>query len=270
MATASVTVRGTPDNPIFDFDIPQGEQGPPGGIVLGSLLTTIHLDTILASGMYRQDNASNVSTALGYPVNGVAGCLMVLERVVGATVFQIWHPILRPELTYKRMYSSGVWTPWKIHASARVDQTAGRVIYQYDDVNSREQIIYGDTGWRNVTADMINGFTSQLYIRRTNNTVFLEGIVLPPDPMVTGDFYQVPTAFQWTALVNVRVQGRMANSTDPFWLARKAPTSPLTVENINGSWVAGRGGFAISTSWSTAATWPTSLPGTAVGSVPNL
>jgi hypothetical protein len=258
MANASVTVTGTPDAPIFNFDIPQGEKGDVGGIVLGSLLTSIHLDTILISGVYRQDDGSKAGPALGYPYSNSGGILLVFERIVTTSVQQEWHPHTRPELIFTRTYSSGTWTAWKAHASTRVDTTAGRVFYQWDNVNDREQLVYGDTGRRNMNSLILNVGAGSVILSRYGTMVTL----------LFADFQDttVGSTVSWPNLIPVGF--RPAN-----WIYMPIPSGrTVTIQNAgqvssnNHSSTVYQG----SLSWRTDEAWPTTLPGTAVGSIPNI
>lgn len=260
MALASVTVTGTPENPILNFDIPQGEKGEPGGIVYGTDIGSTHIDTLLVSGLFRQSNATNVTTALGYPANaaGGGGNLMVIERIQGSTVHQIWYPISRPELSFKRTYLSGTWSAWKTFTSSRVDQTAGRAIYQWDDVNQREQLIYGDTGRRNMNSLIPNVGSGSVILSRYGNMVTL----------LFADFQDttVGATVAWPNLIPVGF--RPAN-----WIYMPIPSS-RTVTIQNAGQVSSNNHSATvyqgSLSWRTDEAWPTTLPGVAVGSVPNV
>lgn len=50
-----------------------------------------------------------------------------------------------------------------------VSETAGRTVTIWDYLNNREQLIYGDTGWK--TATLINGWTGTVQYRRELNRV---------------------------------------------------------------------------------------------------
>jgi hypothetical protein len=258
VANASVTITGTPEAPIFNFDIPQGEQGPPGGIAIGSLLTSIHLDTILASGVYRQDDGSKASPALGYPYSNSGGILLVFERIVNTSVQQDWRPQTRPELIFTRTYSSGTWTAWKVHAATRVDTTAGRAIYQWDNVNDREQLIYGDTGKRILNSFIPNAGSGNVLLSRTGQMVTL----------LLGDFQDTTagTNIVWTNLIPAGF--RPAN-----WVYMPIPSSRVLVIQNGGTVTCGQHSGTVyqgSISWRTDEAWPTTLPGTASGVIPNI
>lgn len=252
----------------FEFYIPAGSKGDPGGFTSTVVAANTDLDLLLTEGLYQCTIGTDANaSALAHLPMHEAGSLMITKS--GNNSVQIQTYITNTKSIYVRRRFSGAWGPWRAFTPSRTDLTAGRAMYTWDEQNQREQLTYGDTGWRNVTADLLNGYTGNVYLRRIGYTVFCEGTPTPPDPMVSGDFYQVPVPFQWTSLQNVRFNSRMAGSLDPFWLVRKGPTLPLSVENINGSWAPARGGFAFATSWATANAWPTTLPGTAVGAVPS-
>jgi hypothetical protein len=272
VANASVTITGTPEAPIFNFDIPQGEQGPPGGIVLGADLSTIHLNTILTAGTYRQTQGANVSTTLGYPVTTNATCVMQVWGVSATNVVQ------RMEFTigtyarrvfWERVSSDGgtTWSTWAVYASARVDQTAGRAIYQWDDANNREQLIYGDTGVRDVKLDIKNGWTvSLMSLRRVGSMVTFGFYSMNPAAKTDPVAYSMPSGFRpasYGGNLGFQVKTAFSPFTDNVSISGAGDVTP-PAGGISGS------GIISLVTFSTSDAWPTTLPGTASGTIPNI
>lgn len=265
MANATVTVRGTPENPIFDFDIPQGEKGDPGGLTDGTALGSADLNTIVASGVYIQTSAIGSN----YPVGSPLGTLIVHRNLAGTRIVQYFHSHninFAGRVTFMRGYVDGVWRPWTTLASQRVDQTAGRAIYTWDDVNHREQLVWGDTGLRQITAD--NGYVGAVNLRRVGNLVTCTATISrPPGGSLNGIFLTaVPAGFGPDVTSWVYQPVRHNSGTGWFSFYRKNTELSFvdSTGDVDGSQV------RFSSSWSTLQAWPTTLPGVASGSIPNL
>lgn len=272
MALATVTVTGTPDNPIFNFDIPQGEKGEPGGFVAGTDLSTIHLNTILVAGIYRQGNGVNCTTALGYPTsNNATGTLTVLTPLPN-NVVQEWQYALGSQgrRVFWRRYttdSGANWSSWASYNSSRTDNTAGRAIYTWDESVGREQLIYGDTGIRRVETDFKNGWVANIAsLRRNNNTVSLGIYNANPAAQTSATAYTLPLGFRPGSYGgNLGFPIRSASLAGDWMQVTTAGDVNLSTTNgIVGS------GYIVHFTFTTADAWPTVLPGTASGSIPNL
>lgn len=249
----------------------QGVKGDPGGIVLGTSLGANNLNTITASGLYRQDNSANATLANNYPVVA-PGVLTVYERVNATSLVQNYQTITgtlsyEARVLYTRVLQGGVWSPWRAYASSRVDQTAGRVIYQWDDVNSREQIIYGDTGIRRVEADFKNGWTAAIAsLRRVGSTVTFGTYTINPTARTTDIAYTLPSGFRPASYGgNIAFPVRYSGAVNTEW---QQVTGVGDLYPPTGA-ISSNGFICVST-WTTADSWPTTLPGVASGSIPNL
>lgn len=248
----------------------QGVKGDPGGIVLGTSTGTNNLNTITASGLYRQDNSANATLANNYPVVA-PGVLTVYERVAGTSLVQNYQTITgtlsyEARVFYTRVLQGGVWSPWRAYASSRVDQTAGRVIYQWDDLNNREQLIYGDTGIRRVETDFKNGWTASIAsLRRVGNVVTMGVYNINPTARTADIAYTVPTGFR-PAAYGGNIAFPVSHTT-----AGTAFTQITSVGDMypNVSAISANGYICVG-NWTTADSWPTTLPGTAAGTIPNL
>jgi hypothetical protein len=181
------------------------------------------------------------------------------------------------------------------------------VIYQWDDLNNREQLIYGDTGWRGIALDSTYGVvaagdnwwlpngaplvSSSVTIRRVGNRVYI-GSNGPLQPKAdysstTRNICIIPNGFRSSGQ-NENIITRYGNNggdsaqrlvvlSVPADYANPAYLQAVPLIDVNwnnyatgGTWPKLYGGIWVSGSWITNESWPTSLPGTAIGSIPNL
>lgn len=236
------------------------------GTELGSVQ---HLDTVTTPGVYLQNAISSATLARGFPEQ--ASGILTVTRTPSGYVLQTFDPVIgganREHVTYRRRYTptgSTAWTPWSVFTSQRVDQTAGRAIYTWDDVNNRDQLVHGDTGWRDISEYVSNGWAvNSLRIRRVNFTVHLAGYSLRGAGATANEIMAVDTGI---------VRGfRPSFVTAGFILDGGAPLRVMVQStNLMSSERGSTGGSYFYASWPTGESWPTTLPGTAVGSIPNV
>lgn len=138
----------------------------------------------------------------------------------------------------------------------KVSQTAGRTVTVWDYLNNREQIIYGDTGWRKVDAALPAGVTaSNVWLRRQGNEVTINVQNLRADTVGTVTVYNAPVGYRPDA-PSVR-SGVYASSSgtariiSPF-AGNVRVLSMGAGESLDGS-----------VTFTTPDPWPTSLPGVA-------
>lgn len=140
-----------------------------------------------------------------------------------------------------------------------IDQTAGRVFKAWDYLNNREQIIYGDTGWRNI--QLLGGATGTCRIRRVGNAVDIY-IYEVTGPAGTFDFMAPPDGFRppfrATGLYDRWLLFTSPLTSDP--LIRRAQAFGSNIRYYNGA--AGES-FSGHITYFTDDTWPTTLPGVA-------
>ncbi|WNN94525.1 minor tail protein [Arthrobacter phage Lewando] len=248
----------------------KGDKGDPGGIVLGTSLGTADLNTILSAGVYRQ--GSSVPANCNYPTAEL-GVLVVQQPSANPWLIQEYQPAggiagKQGQAFYRRTYVGTTWSSWKAYNASRVDQTAGRVIYEWDDLNQREQLTYGDTGWRLLTPQ--NGWTaSQVQLRRVGQTVHLLALQINGSAATTDAVTEVlPIGFRannWPISLRVPITtGTGVITTN----VAAVDISTQTLRIFGGSYTALTAHHVI-TSWVTNDAWPTTLPGTASGSIPN-
>jgi hypothetical protein len=231
----------------------------------GTFLGTTDLNTVTTAGIYWQSNGGGATPALNYPAL-VRGFLEVFQ--MNATYIVQRYTNQNPVVFWERTLSSGTWGPWKAFTSQRVDQTAGRAIYTWDDVNNREQLIYGDTGWRNVSTLLLNGWTladanSHVSINRQGGLVTLRLRGLVRGGATATQFLAMPSgfgAYGGSQSLLASEGGASVSSYDIDGggiyrpLGQADTYAPRSVEIV----------------WRTTVAWPTTLPGTAVGTIPNL
>ncbi len=169
--------------------------------------------------------------------------------------------------------------------AVRWDETVGRRAFMWDTVNSRWQMIYGDTGWRDISSlSALPGDTTlnALTIRRFGDTVHLYGFIVPGATMTAAARWlgvsllsPIPAGFQpgtpGTAY-SIYHGGFFSSGLQARHFAlSNASTSTLLTLALNGdtvttNWTAQNHIFY--TQWPVYEAWPTSLPGTASGSIP--
>lgn len=242
-------------------------KGDPGGFTLGTAINTgVDLNTLQTSGIYRQTAGANATLALNYPVENRSGILEVFERIPGSHMVQrytVTDSLNRSRMIYVRDFTSPSWGGWTAFSSTRIDESAGRAIYKWDDINSREQLTYGDTGWRDIVASHGNGTFVVLKLRRVGYIVELICIGWVPPLNGAGTLaVNIPSGFS-------SLHTRAFTATDNTGSIIRA----LTIGSVGTVVVGGNStssNINFSVSWFTSDTWPTTLPGIVSGTIPNL
>lgn len=246
----------------------QGVKGDPGGIVAASTLAAGQdLNALTEPGTYRALSA-NATLELNFPKVGL-GCIIMVLRNTSTLITQTIYPlnVTTQRVIWQRNLVGTVWSPWYAMASSRVDQTAGRAIYQWDDVNNREQMVYGDTGWRNIIMQSVSQ-TGNLHIRRTGQLVTVNAVGYSNTAASAiasnyGIFFTGGQVPGFTPGITAR-----AVCTTAAGSARIIDVVPGTAEMriFDGA----VGTYSWSMTWPTNDAWPTALPGIAVGNIPNV
>jgi hypothetical protein len=142
------------------------------------------------------------------------------------------------------------------------DESCGRRLFQWDANNSRFQQTFGDTGWRAITASLENGWSAAaVYLRRTNSTVELVATTFTGAGASSGVFYTLPTGYAPISLNTYYLAAAGTGATTHSFLNNG---SALTMAGTYTGVTSAR----LSAMWTTTAAWPTTLPGSAVGSIP--
>ncbi|QYC55012.1 hypothetical protein QCN36_gp24 [Arthrobacter phage CastorTray] len=304
---AQAWISGTPPDQTIDFYIPRGNTGPrgpigpigpslavgsvatvtgpaapgtvgpkgdtglkgdPGGLVNPALLSAgTDWNNIITSGLYYAAGADMTGMPNSAPSMAIGTNLMVQARNASVVTQIAWTVSNAPsQVQFQRSLVSGTWGSWRAYRNTVIDNSAGKVVYLWDETANRSQLVYGDTGVRTLTLD--NGYLGTLQIRRVGHQVYLNGAIKrPPGGTINGTFLvSVPDGFKpqsvaWTFFP-------VRHSPTPNWgtLYRKA--YELVLEGLTGDTDAGEARFEIS--WTTVQPWPTALPGTASGAVPNV
>lgn len=246
------------------------------------LSATQSLDVITAPGKYYNAAFTDATLARGYPVADVIGLLEVLREGSFATIQRftirtasngsVFGGAMRG--FYQRRYSGGAWGAWSFVGGLKVDQTAGRTFYTWDYLNMREQLVYGDTGTRDITAlvtwptgvSITTG--SKVLLRRRGYSVEIwveEGLEFA-SAVAQSTFVTLPNGFVPLS------QGDMSPIFNRNGLSQVGAIQSLLDGQIR---VASSAATAVGANtrfrhvFQTQQSWPTTLPGTAVGSIPN-
>jgi hypothetical protein len=151
----------------------------------GSAITSgTNANTITTPGV-QYVSGGWATTALNWPVASLDGILESFNRGSTSYVTQMFTPLSSTNrVIYVRRCINGTWASWRALSSQRIDQTAGRAIYTWDDVNNREQLTYGDTGMRDITSLFSDLSQGSVYLGRTGNMVslLLSGILFSDTP----------------------------------------------------------------------------------------
>ncbi|WP_394685329.1 pyocin knob domain-containing protein [uncultured Microbacterium sp.] len=248
------------------------------GQFAGANLGTADLNAITTPGVYVQPGPASATLARNYPVASGAG---VLEVFVLSSTARIQRYVIHGGVAgdvrgeYLRRWAGAVWESWRFVAGQRVDQTAGRAIYTWDDVNGREQLIYGDTGRRDITslislpagASLVSG--SRVFMQRVGYdvTVWCEEGLEFSGAFNTAPLYTLPNGF------DPLVQGDVSPLFTRNGLRQIGVAQTLSSDKsirVGASEATGVGANTrFRHTFKTASAWPTSLPGTAFGSIPN-
>lgn len=138
----------------------------------------------------------------------------------------------------------------------KINQSAGRVVTVWDYLNQREQMIYGDTGWRSLPdTALLNGATAtRLLIRRKDETVVLRlsGVTLGNSTQ----FLQLPEGF-------ANISSRFESPGGTFQM------NSARVLIAPSGWTAPTGAYFTHITFFATDVWPAILPGTAQGDISN-
>lgn len=238
--------------------------GPNG--LMGQSLNTVSLNELFTPGTYHQWSSTYATLERGYPKAGIAGIVQVTPWTSSAGSVMQEFTVLgsggatnspqRPRLVYQRYFATQ-WSEWSVMVPQRVDNTAGKAIYTWDDTANKEQLIYGDTGWRNISS-LIPTWTKGLilYRRTLNNAEFVFEAAEFSDPINTPITMNVP------------------NSNSILTGTTKVPSAATGLDDHRFEWnwdgnhrvvkttATGLRGYV---SFPCRASWPTTLPGVAFG-----
>ena len=256
---AAVALTGSYPNLNVGLTIPRGDKGDPGGFVSSTILGSVSLDTVTTAGLY----FNPIANAAAAP-SGIAGHL---EVIFGANwILQRYTNYDNPRSMWvRRRDSAGNWQAWRTWHSSRWDTTTGRVLYEWDNVNNREQIVYGDTGARSIGDLLVNGWVTtatNVVLQRTGNIVTLNG-QFNSTAATSAVLYTLPTGFRPKTPNAVPINAQVAGSTLKWAFARWDGQLQCDIATTSNNLLLGG-------SWSSTDAWPTTLPGAANGTIPNI
>lgn len=227
--------------------------------------TNSNLNSFGTPGTYRISDSTGITNL---PVANFIGVLVVYSRDGGVRNIQLAYPhtnsgnLIDGRVFYMRTSNGGgtTWTDWRAQTSQRVDTTAGRAIYSWDYVNNQEQLIYGDTGRRDIASLFTDSWiVSSAQIRRNGpmvelnvsaNRTFAGGITT---------FLTIPTGFRPANTINkLNGEGSLKHG---IIIGSGDGLVRLDMDVNAIRWYL---------TWMTGDSWPTTLPGTPVGSIANL
>ena len=130
--------------------------------------------------------------------------------------------------------------------------------------NTGWTVVYGDTGWRDLTALLLNGFTaSVVQIRRYRDTVTLRVATLNGTESTSATFLATPSGLLPQANIGAAFNGSLGNGV--------RSDSSLSIDNYGNGWMKMQGSRSTVVaqtvsqyvSWpaNTNVAWPTTLPG---------
>lgn len=256
---AQVWVTKGLDELDFEFYFPQGPKGDAGGFNNSTAIPAgSDLNNYVFAGTYHVAGVDATSIANNpRPTSAIAWSIVVWARSSTVVTQDLWLVNNATTLKYSRSLVSNVWGPWEVYPPVWVDQTAGRTISIYDYANSRKQQIYGDTGWRDLTP--LSGTAAWVRLRRVGNMVSVW--VADWANGTSADIVALPLGFQTGT-----------NSIPSIWGIRSTVPTLLTIAGPGNMVQAAQSAssFSAFTSFPTVNSWPTSLPGVAHASIPNL
>ncbi|AZS08723.1 hypothetical protein KDJ02_gp02 [Arthrobacter phage Litotes] len=264
---AQVWIDNTdPLNPLFEFYFPRGSKGDPGGIVNpANIGAGYDWNNLIVSGMYYATGSDLAGQPNSPPAMAIGVNIMVQARNASVVTQVAWTVSnAQSQIQFMRSLVSGTWGPWRVVRNTNVDNTVGKVISIWDETQNRSQIIYGDTGDRDISTTYGNGTFAVLKVRRVGSWVELVclGWVPPANSTANALLSSLPVGYR---NYNSRAFAAVDNNTTLRPATLSANTSGLS---IPGNTTASSISFSLT--YQTLDTWPTVLPGTAVGSIPNL
>lgn len=138
------------------------------------------------------------------------------------------------------------------NATMRVDTSVGTRVFISDGVT--EKMVSGDTGWRNISSELINGWTGSVWIKRDSTSVKVEVLDLLATNATDRAWLNLPLGFM-PSHSPLRRSLYLVGTTVAF--KRVDVSSTLTLEQYVASDRA-RGGIE----FDPGTAWPTELPGT--------
>lgn len=250
----TATLTGPVPGRVLNLGIPKGDTG---GYQVAYSAADVDLNSLVAIGVYGVGQGS-----ANLPI-AAAGTCAVTPSTFGTIIQTVTTNL--GSVYIRRLYT-GTWSPWRNYSSTRVDSTAGRVFYTYDPTNNRDQLTSGDTGWRDVSSLLSNGFTGSLAIMRSDRWVSVRGEIGCPvgATSMNGIFASLPGGFgpgsgPW-------IFYPVRSNANGIWFTLYRQANVLVFEASSVVSDSSRVRFEIV--YASTEAWPTTLPGTPIGSIP--
>ncbi|UYL86729.1 hypothetical protein SEA_ALBANESE_2 [Arthrobacter phage Albanese] len=282
---AQVWVDNTdPLNPKFEFYFPRGAKGETGGIVNPTNIGPGYdWNNLTVSGTYYAAGA-DLAGQPNSPPSMAIGVNIIVQARNAAIVTQYANTVsnAHSQILFQRSLVSGVWGPWKVFRNTNIDNGAGKAIYLWDETQNRSQLFYGDTGWRQMALPA-EWTTGKFCLRRVGYMVTVQfSLGSPPSAVGESHGYTlsgiggVPVGFRPFDTVFGAGFGRLGASNKRQPMNFSLNTSGTAI--IERNEVAGADGQTLTTgaacyfsfTYPTSDPWPTTLPGSVLGSIPNL
>jgi hypothetical protein len=161
---------------------------------------------------------------------------------------------------------------WLVTSGQYTDESVGRRIFTWSSALSSGattgwQMTFGDTGWRNISALLSNGWAlgasfGKLHIRRQGSLVTIDAD-LSASAATAQTVFTVPTGFEpHRNMVCIGYSGSTGyNGFEMRSTADSSSTAFFSIATTGGLW-------RVTPNYQVVAAWPSSLPGSAVGSIP--
>ncbi|QCG76950.1 hypothetical protein SEA_SCUTTLE_2 [Arthrobacter phage Scuttle] len=283
---AQVWIDNTdPLNPKFEFYFPRGSKGDPGGIVNPTNIGAGYdWNNLIVSGTYYASGA-DLAGQPNSPPSMAIGVNIIVQARNAAIVTQYANTVsnAHSQILFQRSLVSGVWSPWKVFRNTSIDNSAGKVLTIWDESANRSQMIYGDTGLRQMTLPD-NVTAGNWFIRRVGSSVYIytQFTAINNNTGQDSHTYEVlpagsiPAGFQPPVSVPIVGFGRIgvSNQRQPITAFLYA-TGRIALEkdetNAAGAVINNTAAsFYFGIHYTTTQVWPASLPGSASGVIPNL
>ncbi|AOQ28214.1 hypothetical protein SEA_HUNTINGDON_2 [Arthrobacter phage Huntingdon] len=262
---AQVWVDNTdPLNPKFEFYFPRGAKGETGGIVNPTNIGAGYdWNNLIVSGVYYA-SGSDLAGQPNSPPSMAIGVNIIVQARNAAIVTQYANTVsnAHSQILFQRSLVSGVWGPWKVFRNTNIDNTAGKAIYIWDETQNRSQLMYGDTGWRDISALFPTLTSGSVLVRRIGYTVYWK-------------INAIFTTAGGNQVVGTLPDGFRPAFADTEFLGHTGTGTPVRVNvttngNVTGYTLTTAHLITYSGSIAVSQSWPATLPGTAVGTIPNL
>lgn len=233
------------------------------GQYVGSRITAgTDLNTMKTPGVYLNHNGSG-TLEQNYPKAGFPGILQIFARAAGGVkqfAFFQNATTVGPRGFWVRDETGAGFTPWNFFSNIRWDQVAGRVAYMWNSLTDTEQMIYGDTGNRDVSSVFkIDGgttYTGAFILRRIGNICFLtmnQVAITGAGANTTYSFTNaLPSGFRPSSALRLALAQATANTSGvaTVYTDGKVSVLPGTTSALFQQVI-----------WSTNDPWPAALPG---------